>query len=306
MAGTAAAAAAVTVAGAAYAYKVAFYGDRGRQAMPHELLEGEQFDYYADQMHANIDRTIAVAYEPVTVQSYDGLTLSGKYYAGAPGAPLMIFFHGYRSTPERDASGGLHFCRDRGWHVLLVEQRAHGESGGKTITFGIRERYDCLSWIESMMERLGADVPIFLWGISMGATTVLMASGLELPPNVRGIVADCGFSTPESILKATMRRWGWPLFPTWQFVRLGAKWFGRFDVREESAVEAVKRATVPMLLIHGEGDSTVPCSMVHELAEACASPVRVLTVPEAEHGISWYVDMDAYLSELDRFYNDYL
>lgn len=298
------AAAAATVAGAAYAYRVAFYGDRGRQAMPHQLLEGEQFEYYADQMHANIDRTIAVPYEPVTVQSYDGLTLAGKYYAGEPGAPLMIFFHGYRSTPERDASGGLHFCRDRGWHVLLAAQRAHGESGGKTITFGIRERYDCLTWIESMLERLGKETPIFLWGISMGATTVLMASGLDLPANVRGIVADCGFSTPESILKSTIRRWGWPMFPTWQFVRLGARWFGRFDVREESAVESVKRAKVPILLIHGEGDSTVPCSMVHELAEACASPVTVVTVPMAEHGISWYVDMERYHTALDTFYRE--
>ena len=96
------------------------------------------------------------------------------------------------------------------------------------------------------------------------------------------------------------------MFPTWQFVELGARWFGRFDVREESAVEAVKRAKVPILLIHGEGDSTVPCSMVHELAEACASPVTVVTVPEAEHGISWYVDMDAYLSALERFYQTYL
>ena len=94
------------------------------------------------------------------------------------------------------------------------------------------------------------------------------------------------------------------MFPTWQFVELGARWFGRFDVREESAVEAVKRAKVPILLIHGEGDSTVPCSMVHELAEACASPVTVVTVPEAEHGISWYVDMERYHTALDTFYRE--
>ena len=135
----------------------------------------------------------------------------------------------------------------------------------------------------------------------MGASTVLMAAGLELPPNVRGIAADCGFSGPEDILKATLRRRKWPVEAGWQLLRLGARVFGGFDVKEETAVDALGRAKVPVLLIHGEGDSTVPCEMVHKLAAACASPVTVVTVPEAEHGICWYVDMPAYLGALETF-----
>lgn len=299
--GIAAGAAAATLAGAYYAYWEAFRGDQKRQWGAEELLDGPQFEYYRDEMIANIRKTVAVEFEWVHIRSHDGLELAGRFYAGDPGAPLMIFFHGYRSTPERDASGGLHFARDRGWHVLLVEQRAHGESEGKTITFGIRERYDCLRWIQAMNERLGAETPIILWGISMGAATVLMASGLDLPPNVRGIAADCGFSAPADILKATVKKRKLPLGPTWQLLRLGARLYGGFNVEETTAVEAVKNAKVPILLIHGGGDSIVPCEMVHTIAEACASPVTVLTVPEADHGISWYVDMPAYLETLDTF-----
>jgi len=187
-----------------------------------------------------------------------------------------------------------------------VEQRSHGASEGKTITFGIRERYDCLRWVEFMNERLGAETPVFLWGISMGAATVLMAAGLELPANVRGIAADCGYSAPEDILKATCRKRHLPVGPTWQLLRLGARLFGHFNVEETSAVEAVKRAKVPILLIHGEGDGIVPCEMVHEIAGACASPVTVVTVPEAEHGISWYVDMETCHSVLDAFMRENL
>jgi len=301
---TAAGVGAAVFAGIRYAYHEAFDGDRKRQWDPEYIPEGDQFDRYREEMLNNIHRTMAVEYERVTAVSHDGLQLAGKYYAGQPGAPLMIFFHGYRSTPERDASGGLHFCRDKGWHVLLVDQRSHGESEGRTITFGIKERYDCLTWIETMTERLGEDTPVFLWGISMGAATVLMAAGLDLPPNVRGIAADCGYSTPEDILKSTCRRRKLPVGPTWQLLRLGARLFGGFNVEETSAVEALKRAKVPVLLIHGEGDRTVPCEMVHQLREACASPVTVVTVPEAEHGISWYVDMKAYHEALEKFCQD--
>ena len=140
----------------------------------------------------------------------------------------------------------------------------------------------------------------------MGASTVLMAAGLELPSNVRGIAADCGFSGPEDILKATLRRRKWPVEMGWQLLRLGARLYGGFDVEAETAVEALGRAKVPVLLIHGEGDSTVPCEMVHKLAEACVSPVTLLTVPEAEHGISWYVDLPAYLGALEKFCTDNL
>ena len=303
---TAAGVGAAGFAGARNADPEAFEGNRERQWDPEYIPEGEQFDRYREEMLKNIRRTKAVEYERVTTTSYDGLELSAKYYQGDFRAPLMIFFHGYRSTPERDASGGLHFCRERGWHVLLVEQRAHGESEGKTITFGVKERYDCLAWVEAMNRRLSEDTPVFLWGISMGAATVLMAAGLDLPANVRGIAADCGYSAPADILKATCRRRKLPVEPTWQLLRLGARLFGHFNVEETSAVEAVKKAKVPILLIHGEGDRTVPCEMVHTLAAACASPVTVVTVPEAEHGISWYVDMETYHRTLDTFIRENL
>ena len=299
------AAAVLTLAGAGVGYWTAFAGDKRRQAPIREVPPGAAFDPYRQRMLENIGRLLDQPYEVVRVRSYDGLELAGKYYAGKPGAPLVLFFHGYRSTAERDGSGGFQLCREKGWHILLADQRAHGESGGRTITFGIRERYDCQTWASAMARRLGPDTPIFLWGISMGAATVLMASDLPMPESVRGIVADCGFDSPAGILRSTIRRHRWPEFPLYPLTALGARLFGGFSVRACTALDCVKRARLPILLIHGEADRVVPCSMAYALRDACAAPVELLTVPGADHGISWYVDMEGYQKALLGFMEKY-
>ena len=297
----AASAAALTLGGAWYGYDVAFRRSEKRQSPIRTIPSGEPYDPYREQMLRNIDRLLETPYERVTVRSHHGLKLAGKYYEGAPGAPLMLFFHGYRSTAERDGSGGFQLCREKGWHILMVDQRAHGESEGGTITFGVRERYDCQTWARYAAKRMGPETPVFLWGVSMGAATVLMASDLSLPESVRGIVADCGYDTPAGILKETIRRWRWPEFPTYRLAALGARLFGGFRVTETSALACVHHARLPILLVHGEDDHVVPCEMVYALRDACASPVEVLTVPGAGHGISWYVDMPAYQTALLNF-----
>ena len=294
-------AAAVTVAGAYYGYWEAFKSDKKRQIPYDEIPEGEPYGTYRDAMLQNIGRLVEAPYERVTVRSYDNLRLVGKLYEGEPGAPLILFFHGYRSTAERDASGGFQLCREKGWHILMVDQRALGESEGKEITFGIRERFDCQTWAEYAAKRFGPETPIFIWGISMGASTVLMASELPMPESVRGIVADCGFDSPSAIIKETARRKKIPEEVAGWFVGLGARIFGGFRMDEASALDSVTRARIPILLVHGEEDEIVPFEMVHALKEACATPAEILTVPGAAHGISWYVDMPAYHGALIRF-----
>ena len=297
---------ATAVAGAFVGYRMAFQGDPKRQAALEDIPDGKLYDRVKEEMMGNIRRLSAEPYERVSVRSHDGLTLVGKYYAGEPGAPLVLFFHGYRSTGERDASGAFQLSRQKGWHLLMVDQRAHGESGGRTITFGIRERFDCKTWAEYAARRFGPETPIFLWGISMGASTVLMASNLELPPSVRGIAADCGFESPVGIVKSTLRRRRWPMFPVYQFAALGARLFGGFRLNETSALECVKSSHLPILLIHGEEDRIVPCEMAHALRRACASPVTLLTVPGASHGLSWCMDLAAYQGALIRFMEENL
>ena len=141
-------------------------------------------------MHWLIDRMAALAYEQVFTTSFDGLTLAGRYYEVKAGAPLAICFHGYRGSAVRDFCGGAIICMEAGYNTLVIDERGHGKSRGHTVSFGVKEKYDVISWIDYANRRFGKEQKIVLCGISMGASTVLMASALPLPENVVGITAD--------------------------------------------------------------------------------------------------------------------
>lgn len=237
----------------------------------------------------------AIAYEPVEITSEDGLRLFARYYHVSDGAPLHIQFHGYRSYAMRDFCGGNPLVRECGYNTLVVDQRAHGRSEGHTITFGIKERRDCLLWAEYASRRFGKETPIFLSGVSMGAATVLMATELPLPENVVGVIADCPYSSPRAIIRKVIGDMRLPAFAAYPLVCLGARLYGNIEgLSEEGAVKAVAHAKVPILLIHGEADHFVPCDMSREIAKACASPVRLETFVGAEHAMSYMTDGERY------------
>ena len=183
-----------------YCYHLAFRRDEKRVSKEGAVPEGEQYEVFSDVIIKGANNILNAPYEKVMTTSRDGITLAGRYYHVKDGAPVSIIFHGYRSNIGTDCNGGYYLSVKNGYNVLVVYQRAHRESGGKTITFGVKERFDCLDWIAYVNERFGENTPIFLMGLSMGAATVLMAAGLDLPSNVKGIMADCGFSSPKEIL----------------------------------------------------------------------------------------------------------
>ena len=185
--------------------------------------------------------------------------------------------------------------------LLLVDQRAQGESEGHTMTFGVRERYDVLTWLEFMAGREDLAGPVTLYGVSMGASTVLLASALDLPERVTHIVADSPYSSPAAILEKVSRDMGLPGKPSLALLRGGAALFGGFSFHGVSCVEAVKHTKVPILLIHGEEDRFVPLEMSREIAAANPAMVKLVTFPEAAHGISYVVDREGYTRALKEF-----
>ena len=291
---------AVIFGGAYYAYRLAFYSTmKDREKIPE--IKGEQYEVHKSAMRDLFRSLQSKPCEFVTVQSNDGLTLSGRYYHIADGAPLAIGFHGYKSCWLTDFCGGADIAFRMGQNVLLVDERAHGRSQGRSITFGIKERQDLLCWVNFALERFGADTKILLYGVSMGATTVLMASGLELPQNVKGIVADCPYSAPLDIILEVGRQTGYPVKLIRPFVILGAKIFGGFDVRETSAEEAVKHSKVPILIIHGEDDNFVPAAMSEAIAKANPEMVTHYVFPGADHALSYMVDTPRYQMLVRQF-----
>ncbi|MBQ7320885.1 MAG: alpha/beta hydrolase [Clostridia bacterium] len=264
------------------------------------IPDGEIYEVHREAMIRWTKMIRTMPHENVSIRSYDGLTLRGRYYEYQPGAPLELLFHGYRGTGERDLSGGVERCFALGRNALIVDHRAAGTSDGHVITFGIKERRDCLDWIAFALKRFGADTKIILTGISMGAATVMMAMGEKLPPNVVCVLADCGYSSPKEIIQKVIRDMKLPQF-LYPFIRLGARLYGGFDLEETSPMEAVAKCRVPLILIHGDADDFVPCEMSRRLYEACASTKKFVAIPGAGHGLAFPVNQEMYLTALADF-----
>lgn len=232
--------------------------------------------------------------EEVSIRSRDGLSLYGMIFEPKqPPRATIILFHGYRSFPEHDFGGILqHYLEDCHFRLLLVDHRAHGKSEGKYITFGVREKDDCVDWARYVADRFGTDHPILLDGMSMGSTTVMLAAGERLPENIVGIIADCGYTTPEAILKKVGRDLRMPVSLLLPGVYLLCYLHG-FDPRSASAPRALANKTVPILIIHGEADGFVPHEMSVENFAAARGDKRFLSVPGADHGMSYFVNKPA-------------
>lgn len=284
---------AVLLGGAYYAYRIAFYAPmKDREKIPE--IKGEKYEVHKNALRDLFRQLQNKPCEFVTIQSRDGLTLSGRYYHVKDGAPLAIGFHGYRSCWLTDFCGGADIAFQMEQNVLLIDERAHGKSQGRSITFGIKERQDLLCWIDYALERFGADIQIILYGVSMGGATVLMASGLELPGNVKGIIADCPYSSPLDIILEVGKQTGYPPKLIRPFVIWGARIFGGFDVKEISAEEAVKYSKIPILIIHGADDNFVPADMSEVIAKANPEMITRHTFPGADHALSYMVDTSKY------------
>ncbi|MBR2860999.1 MAG: alpha/beta hydrolase [Clostridia bacterium] len=285
-----------------YIYNLAFYNPPSKRIKKHFRARGEQYDAVREKLDATTKTVSEAEFQPVEIIAQDGVKLRGKYYHYADGAPMDIIFHGYRSRANHDCGGGYLLARDLGHNVILPDQRAHGESGSNTITFGIKERYDCLEWIKFACT-MQPDVKIVISGVSMGAATVLMASELDLPENVKGIIADCAFSSPIEIILMESEKMGIPKQLAKPFIKLSARLMGGFNVEEASAREAVKNAKVPILLVHGEDDKFVPCRMSYDIYENCTGDKKLITFEGAGHGLSFLVDAERYKKEINEFKN---
>ncbi len=235
---------------------------------------------------------------PVEIIARDGTLLVGHWRACPEPKRVLLAFHGWRSTWNRDFGAISDFWYRTGCDVLYVEQRAHGESGGTAMGYGLVERYDCLDWLRWLDDSGAAgDRPIYLAGLSMGATTVLLAAGMTdtLPDTLHGMIADCGFTSPAAIWKHVAEtRWHLP----YALCRrpLERRFYRTlcFRADEASTVEAMRRCTLPTLLIHGLADRFVPPSMTLENYAACAAPKWLLLVPGAAHGMSYLTDPKRY------------
>ncbi|MGF7048877.1 fermentation-respiration switch protein FrsA (DUF1100 family) [Paenibacillus sp. DS2015] len=245
--------------------------------------------------------------ETLHMISDDGLKLVGYFIPSPqPSNKIAILAHGY-SSQGREMGEFAKLYQGMGYHVLMPDDRGHGQSEGKYIGFGWPDRKDYIQWIHEMIHRVGKDAEVILHGVSMGGATVLMVSGEPLPTQVKAIVSDCAYTSAKDILSYQLKSmYKLPAFPLIYMTSLVAKlragyWFG-----EASAIKQVSQTTLPILFVHGDEDKFVPFEMVHQLYEVAGGEKDLLIVEHAQHGNAYYVNKEVYGGKLVEFFNRYV
>lgn len=259
---------------------------------------------YRDRMEAGYRWTRETPHEAVELVSFDGLKLRGNFYENPGARGILVACHGYQSVAARDFGAACEFYFSRGFSLLLIDQRAAGDSEGKYVTMGMKEHHDVADWCCWVQEHY-PDLPVLLAGASMGASTVLMASS-HLPENVRALLADCGYADAWDEIRYVFRHAHLPLGFTLRGIDLWCRCLAGFSLRQYSAPEALAQNTLPIFFIHGQKDSFVPWTNSLVNMQATAGPTACFFVPEATHGLSFLVDNQGYADALDSFLATYM
>lgn len=246
-------------------------------------------------------------FEDLEITSHDGLKLKAKLLkSDLDTDKVLIAVHGYRSYNLKEYAYYIKFYHDLGFHILMPDNRAHGESEGTYIGFGWLDRLDCIQWINKIKDYFNKDLQIVLHGISMGSATVLMASGEELPDDVKCIISDCGFTSVLDEFEHELKLAHIPpslILPT--ATLLSKKRVG-YSFKEASTINQVKKSKTPTLFIHGDQDDFVPTYMVYDLYNACAADKDLLIVEGAKHAESYLVNQELCERTIIEFMSQYV
>lgn len=279
-------------------------------------MAGTDWNQYAPLLQERKAFMLAQDHREVSQMSFDNLKLHATFFPAleeyvdktemaAGKKKAVICFHGYTSKGMSDYIGLSDYYLKRGYAMLLPDARAHGESEGEYIGFGCLDRKDALVWIHWLIQEVGEDVEIVLHGTSMGGATVLMTSGLELPAQVKGIVSDCGFTSPKEVFTHVLNSmYHLPAFPVIQGADIMNKKLAGYGMDECNAKREVAHAKIPILFIHGSNDTFVPTHMCNEIYDCCASPKKKLIVEGAAHAESYYKDTEKYEQALNEFFDE--
>jgi len=245
--------------------------------------------------------------DTVTVKSTDGLTFSGYFYkCNQETDKIVLLSHGFKSTAYNTYPAIALFYLSQGFDVLMINHRAHEKSEGAWSGFGQLEGADLLQWLDFIVKK-NPDYKIVMHGNSMGAASVMEASCMNIPSNVKCIVSDCGFTSSRDELKYQMKEmFHVPPFPILDIVALYCKLFAKFNLDGVSALESVKNAKAPMMFVHGKKDATVPVSMAEELYKACGNEKELALYEESGHGQSYFKYEKEYQEKLMAFVNKYI
>ncbi|WHX24814.1 alpha/beta hydrolase [Virgibacillus halodenitrificans] len=262
------------------------------------FTEGDWRDWVRDQ-----------EFEQMEMTSYDGLKLKGYFLkAKKPTDKTVVLAHGYLGRATDMGLYGQYYYENLGYNIFMPDFRGHGQSEGDYIGFGWHDRLDLIDWIHILSTKLGPDSEYVLHGVSMGAASVLMASGEEgLPKSVKAIIADSPYTSVYDMFKYQLgRMYHVPAFPVLPTTSVVTKIKAGYSLKEASALKQVQKAEVPILYIHGNADTFVPTSMAEKLYKNTSSEKDFITFDNAGHGEAFVTKKDKYVDKLNSFLEKYI
>lgn len=274
-----------------------------------EMADMQQWEEYKKLISSRKEWLMQQDLEHITIKARDNIRLKGYYLpANKPSKRLVICCHGYTSNGLSNFAAPSYFYHNLGVDCLILDLRAHGESEGDYVGFGILDRFDCLEWIKYIIKRFNNEKEILLHGVSMGASTVLMTAGFyDLPDAVKGIVSDCAFTSPYDVFSHILKRdYKLPPFPVMTINDKMCRSKAGYGFQDYSTISAMKTTKCPVLFIHGEEDNFVPTWMSHKNYEACNAPKKLLIVKNAGHGASYYENQTQYEEAVLEFIQEWM
>lgn len=239
----------------------------------------------------------------VSILSHDKLNLKAYFHENKSSLNYIILMHGHTDSPKAMSPYAMHFA-DTGWNVIVPGQRGHGWSEGKFIDMGAYARFDVIDWINFILTK-NSQAKIVLFGSSMGAATVMMATGLNLPQNVKCCIEDCGFTSVYHQILHYMKLKKIPSFLGAPFIHFICKTKYGYNPKQVSAVKAVAHSKTPTLFIHGTKDNYVPYYMMEQLYNAASCPKQKFIVEDAGHTVNIYKNPQAYWNCVDKFISEH-
>ena len=264
------------------------------------------------RLRDDFDWLSTIQKEEISIRSKDGLKLFATLIkANDQVAPkgIIITFHGYRSFSQRDFCLQTRLLHNEGYHIVAVDQRSHGKSEGKYICYGIKECEDVVLWAKKISSVFENELPICLFGLSMGGATVLMSADLiEMSDtSVRCIVADCPFSSPFDIVSHVLLRYhNIRPFPAIYFIDFWCQLLAKISLSGKTAKATVSKASVPCLLIHGENDDFVPMYMSEDIEKASNGNARLIKIKNAKHSEAIFFDEKQYTDKILAFLQQHM
>lgn len=296
----------LTLISGAYVFIVGCVRKKELPWLVEKEIKKTPYGKYYDSIVASHQWLLDHSAQDVYIKSDDGLKLHGLWVPADNPRGTVILAHGYRSSMLVDFGIAFAFYHSRRMNLLIPEQRAHGKSQGRFITFGVKESTDMFNWIKYHNANYG-ECPIVLHGLSMGASTVLFLADRDLPSNVKGIIGDCGFTSARDILSSVFTNvTHLPAVPSIWITDLLARLFAGFSLRQCDTRKALAKSRLPVIMVHGREDGFVPCEMTEEGFAACTAEKQLLLVDGADHGVSFLAAPERYSKLVTEFLDNYV